>query len=121
MQIAVRIDPFRDLINGGAYFLLHFAILRSPGRGRVQVALSPSTDGVCLSIEDEGKHIPQASLAVLFGIAGSDSLYQESVPVEYWSLLVAQQMIGAAGGTLTAGNVSPRGCRFHVRLRSDSG
>ncbi len=110
-----------EMLYQGLLKIVQFAILRSPARGRVAVLPSPSAEDASLSIEDEGRHIPEAILRVLFEDVSLDSLHQESVPNQYWNLFVAQQMIAAAGGSLAAGNIATRGCRYCIRLPLDPG
>ncbi|MBQ3497350.1 MAG: HAMP domain-containing histidine kinase [Oscillospiraceae bacterium] len=95
--------------------LLSNAIKFGPGGGLIRVRLRRCETGVVFTVEDEGSGIPDAARQHIFDkFYQSDSSHREEG--NGLGLTLVRRIVDASGGSVTAENLAPRGCRFTVLL-----
>ncbi|MBQ2829742.1 MAG: HAMP domain-containing histidine kinase [Oscillospiraceae bacterium] len=95
--------------------LLSNAIKFGPEDGLVRVRLRRCDTGVVFTVEDEGSGIPDAARQHIFDkFYQSDSSHREEG--NGLGLTLVRRIVDASGGSVTAENLAPRGCRFTVLL-----
>lgn len=115
LEIVINADEQR--LYQAVLKTLHLAILRSPARGRVQVALFlPSAGEALLTIQDEGKHFSSLVHGRGREMPEPPAPDQREAQEYNWILMTARKIIETAGGSLAAENVAPRGCRICISL-----
>lgn len=125
--VTVSIDPEPAPVTGDAarlrqlaLILVDNAIRHSPNPGAVRVEIRNRAGSATLIVEDAGPGIPEADLPHLF-----ERFWRGAAAPSGGAglgLAIAQWIVSAHGGTITAENRSTAGARFVVRIpASDAG
>lgn len=86
--------------------------------GHVYVDLGEDTEGrSVLAVSDDGPGIPDAELVKLFDrFYRADTARSRATGGSGLGLAIVKAIVTSHGGTITAENIRPTGCRFTVRL-----
>jgi PAS domain S-box-containing protein len=118
--IFVKADPVR--LEQVIWNLLNNAVKFTPQDGRIAVKLRTETDGIVLTVEDNGQGIDSSFLPHIFEIfRQADSAANRSQSGMGIGLAVVQQLVELHGGSVTAHSDGiGHGASFTIRLpRSD--
>ena len=99
--------------------LLNNAIQYIPDQGEVIVEVKRSTQGVAVSVSDNGVGVPDADLPKLFDrFWRAEKSRARSSGGAGLGLAIARQLIEGQGGTITASNVPDGGLRIAFELKT---
>ena len=121
-EIDFEVDLEEIAYTGNENLMLHVwnnllgnAIKFSPQKGSIGIRLVKREGRIVYTIDDNGPGIPQEALQHIFNrFYQSDSSHKEEG--NGLGLALVKQIVGLAGGTVTAENISGGGCRFTVTL-----
>lgn len=101
--------------------LISNAIKYSPNGGFVRIKLENSSNGVLISVQDDGIGISPKELDEIFVPFRRSQMTRETIPGVGLGLFTAKRIIEAHNGRLTVESVAGKGSTFTVHLPYDAG
>jgi heavy metal sensor kinase len=113
----VEIEGDRSRLKQVVVNLLDNAIKYTPEQGRVSLAVRSQNGTALLEVSDTGPGISDAALPHLFErFYRADDVRSREIGGAGLGLSIVQSICTAHGGTASAANTPPRGCRFTIEL-----
>ena len=113
----VEIEGDRSRLKQVVVNLLDNAIKYTPEKGRVSLAVRSQNGSALLEVADTGPGVSDAALPHLFErFYRADEVRSREIGGAGLGLSIVQSICTAHGGTVTAVNTPPTGCRFTVEL-----
>ncbi|MEL7536682.1 MAG: ATP-binding protein [Pseudomonadota bacterium] len=114
-SVGVHAEP--ELLRSAIENVVRNAIRHSPANGRVDVALTSTSDDLVVDVSDEGSGVPDALLSAIFEpFFRSDAAREHGVGGDGVGLAITRAFAEKLGGNVTASNRSPRGLTVSIRL-----
>jgi signal transduction histidine kinase len=92
----------------------------NPG-GKITIRLKQKTKSILLTIEDNGRGIPEESIPYIFDKFYRVPKQEGDVPGTGLGLAIAKRIVESHGGTISVESQVDQGSTFFLRLPSDSG
>jgi heavy metal sensor kinase len=113
----VEIEGDRSRLKQVVVNLLDNAIKYTPEKGRVSLAVRSQNGSALLEVSDTGPGVADTALPHLFErFYRADDVRSREIGGAGLGLSIVQSICAAHGGTVTAANTPPSGCRFTVEL-----
>src|SRR6202012_3806860 len=113
----IEIEGDRSRLKQVVVNLLDNAIKYTPEKGRVSLAVRQQNGNALLEVSDSGPGVSDAALPHLFErFYRGDEVRSREIGGAGLGLSSVQSICGAHGGTVTAANTPPAGCRFTIEL-----
>lgn len=113
----VEIEGDRSRLKQVVVNLLDNAIKYTPEQGRVSLAVRAQNGSALLEVSDTGPGVSAVALPHLFErFYRADEVRSREIGGAGLGLSIVQSICTAHGGTVTAANTPPGGCRFTVEL-----
>jgi len=114
---AVEVEGDRARLKQVVVNLLDNAIKYTPEKGRISLAVRAQNGSALLEVADTGAGIPEEALPHLFErFYRADEVRSREIGGAGLGLSIVSSICTAHGGSVTATNTPPRGCRFTVEL-----
>jgi heavy metal sensor kinase len=113
----VEIEGDRSRLKQVVVNLLDNAIKYTPEHGRVSLAVRSQNGTALLEVSDSGPGVSEAALPHLFErFYRADEVRSREVDGAGLGLSIVQSICTAHGGSVSATNTPPSGCRFSIEL-----
>jgi len=113
----VEIEGDRSRLKQVIVNLLDNAIKYTPENGRVALAVRSENSTALLEVTDTGPGVSDVALPHLFErFYRADEVRSREIGGAGLGLSIVQSICAAHGGSVTAANTLPRGCRFTIEL-----
>jgi heavy metal sensor kinase len=114
---AVEVEGDRSRLKQVVVNLLDNAIKYTPEKGRISLAVRARNGSALLEVADTGSGVPEDALPHLFErFYRADEVRSRDIGGAGLGLSIVHSICTAHGGSVTATNTPPRGCRFTVEL-----
>lgn len=113
----VEVEGDRSRLKQVVVNLLDNAIKYTPEKGRVSLAVRSQNGSALLEVSDTGPGVSEKALPHLFErFYRADEVRSREIGGAGLGLSIVQSICAAHGGTVSATNTPPSGCRFTVEL-----
>jgi len=113
----VEVEGDRARLKQVVVNLLDNAIKYTPERGRISLTVRTQDSTALLEVADTGPGVPEAALPHLFErFYRADEVRSRDIGGAGLGLSIVHSICAAHGGSVTAINTPPSGCRFSVEL-----
>jgi len=113
----VEIEGDRARLKQLVVNLLDNAIKYTPENGRVALAVRSENSTALLEVSDTGPGVSEVALPHVFErFYRADEVRSREIGGAGLGLSIVQSICAAHGGSVTAANTPPRGCRFTIEL-----